>query len=268
MTSVSRIFFAAFLVLLSFQSFANLLISPTRVVIDTNEKTMQVALVNDSDRPQTYRLEFENKTVNEYGAFTKLDDKSVVGFNRADTMLRVSPRQVSLQPREKQIIKLSLRRPRGLAAEEFRSYLKFVAIPPPVMLAAPDQAQATQLRMLMSFSIPVVVKNGAPKSEVKITSLSKDAMAKEQPFIVTLERAGSSSVFGNLKLYTQPDINNGKPVALLNEAAFYTDTTRRTFKLISMPDTKLSPNGLYKLVIEGVDKEKGIVLASREISLK
>lgn len=247
--------------------FANLLISPTRVVIDSNEKTAQVALVNDSDQPQTYRLEFENKKVTEAGNFVVLDENSVVGFNRADTMIRVSPRQVSLQPRQKQVIKLSVRRPRDLPLAEYRSYLKFVAIPPPQMLEDPEQGAKTQLRLLMSFSIPVVLKNGKDTGTVSIVGLFRDQSSKEQPFVVKLERTGNSSVFGNIRLYTQPDINNSKPVALLNEAAFYTDTTKRSVKLVTMPDTRLSPTGRYRVVIEGVAGNRGTVLASKEISL-
>lgn len=265
---LSALTIAVVILFFSTSVMANLLISPTRVVIDSNEKTAQVALVNDSDQPQTYRLEFENKKVTENGAFVVLDQNTVAGFNRADTMIRVSPRQVSLQPREKQVIKLSIRRPRDLPLAEYRSYLRFVAIPPPPMLTQPEQGAATEFKLLMSFSIPVVVKNGSQNGMVSIAGLSRDTATKEQSFIVHLERTGNSSVFGNIRLYTLPDINGSKPVALLNEAAFYTDTNKRNIKLVTMPDTKLSPNGRYKVVIEGLGEKKGTVIATKEISIK
>ncbi len=265
---LSAVTMAVAIVFFSTPVMANLLISPTRVVIDSNEKTTQVALVNDSDEPQTYRLEFENKKVTEDGSFIVLDENTVTGFNRADTMIRVSPRQVSLQPRQKQVIKLSVRRPRDLPLAEYRSYLKFVAIPPPPMLEDPEQGAKTQLRLLMSFSIPVVVKNGPETGAVSIAGLSRALSVKDQPFVVHLERTGNSSVFGNIRLYSQPDINNSKPVALLNDIAFYTDTTKRSLQLVSMPDVKLSPNGRYKVVLEGIGDKKGTVIASKEISIK
>lgn len=265
---LSAVTLVAVITFLCFPVNANLLISPTRVVIDSNEKTAQIALVNDSDEPQTYRLEFENKKVTETGEFIVLDQSAVAGFNRADTMIRISPRQVSLQPREKQVVKLSVRRPRDLPLAEYRSYLRFVAIPPPQMLANPDQGAKTQFRLLMSFSIPVVVKNRAGNGEVSVAGLSLDKVETDPSFVVQLERKGDSSVFGNIRLYTVPDINSSKPVALLNEAAFYTDTTKRNIKLVRMAGTKLSPNGRYKVVIEGLGEKKGTIIASKEISIK
>ena len=101
---------------------AQLLLSPTRVVFEGNSRSMQIDVVNTTNQAATYRLIMVNRRMNQFGEFlpveTPLPDERFV-----DSMVRFSPRQLTVEPGGNRVIRMSLRKPQNLAPGEYRSHL-------------------------------------------------------------------------------------------------------------------------------------------------
>ena len=109
---------------------ASLLVSPIRVAFEGRERSHEIVLINSSSEVKTYRLAWQEKLALPSGGYKDLTAEETVGYPSASKMLRFSPRQVTLKPNERQIVRLGLRRPKDLADGEYRSHLKLEALPP------------------------------------------------------------------------------------------------------------------------------------------
>ena len=73
-------------------------------------------------------------------------------------MLRMSPKQVTLAPNQRQTIKVSLRRPRNLPDGEYRSHLIFKELP--TKSNSDTEVTGIKLNMIMNISMPIMVRQG------------------------------------------------------------------------------------------------------------
>ena len=108
----------------------DLLVAPTRVVFEARRRSAEVTLVNIGTDTATYRISFVHQRMKPDGSLEAVDTPGP-GEAFADDLVRFSPRQVTLEPRVAQTVRMQLRIPAGLTAGEYRSHLLFRAIPPP-----------------------------------------------------------------------------------------------------------------------------------------
>ena len=113
----------------SLQAAGSLLVTPTRIVFEQRDRSAQVTLVNQSDQTSNFRISFIRQNMTEDGEFLPVPEGQDGMFS--DSMIRYSPRQVSLPPGQSQVIRLALRRPADLADGEYRSHMLFQALPDP-----------------------------------------------------------------------------------------------------------------------------------------
>lgn len=214
------------------QSYANLLISPTRVAFEDRSRTEQVILINQSDAAQTYRLEWVEQTMTDSGQYVELTEDQE--FNRASDLIRYSPRQVTLQPGERQVIKLLARRPAGLANGEYRSHLKFTAIPSDLNSEEEQigQGMAMKLHLFLSYAIPVIVKKGEEKASASLEDVNAIYTDAGQRLQVTLSKRGNFGVSGDLVAYQKNSVGNEEVVARLNNVNLFHETNSRQVALI------------------------------------
>ena len=82
------------LVALAAPAHAGLMLYPTRLVFDKNQRTAQIELINNGSKPATYRISLVNRRMTETGQFepaaTAAPDERF-----ANDMLRFSPRLVA-----------------------------------------------------------------------------------------------------------------------------------------------------------------------------
>src|SRR5450432_1333782 len=103
---------------------ADLMLFPTRIVFDKNQRAAQVELINQGKAPETYRISVVNRRMTETGEIVAAD-AAEGGEQFADAMLRYSPRQVTIAPGSSQTVRMLLRKPDNLAPGEYRSHLQF-----------------------------------------------------------------------------------------------------------------------------------------------
>lgn len=253
-------------VLLTNSAYASLLISPTRLAFNERERSAKVFLMNTSSETKTYRLEFQQQTQLPDGRYQSLSKEELVSFNDASRMLRFSPRQVTLAPGERQQVRIAVRRPKELAAGEYRSHLLLSALP-----GTKEQKQTggvgIQLNLRLSFSIPVIVRSGgldatATFAQVKLNKEAHTPRATGVSF--TLNRTGLHSTFGNLKAIWYPhDGSEARQVATLNNVAVFHENKQR---LIELPfHDAISQDGTLHLIYQGDDEFGDRTLAEQQL---
>ena len=225
---------AIFLVSLPLPVKADLLISPIRSVLDDNNRSATLVLRNTSDGSRTYRLSWVEQLMNESGQYRRVpSSENPVSL---EERVRFSPRQITVGPGENQTVRLSYRPAAGTTPGEYRSHLLFeilpdVSEPQSVMeMESGIDGVGVQLRMMMSFSIPVIVRHGITPPEVRISDVQVEPAEAGgvMGLSVTLERTGDSSSFGDIVVEMQEDENS--PVVLVGRStsvAVFTEANRR-----------------------------------------
>ncbi|WP_100641933.1 molecular chaperone [Alteromonas facilis] len=247
---------------------ANLLIYPVRISFDENERTEQITLTNTSDKTNTYRLQWnENRALPEggYQLLTEQEAKAQ-SLPIASDMIRFAPRQVTLKPGERQVIKLSLRRPRDLTDGEYRSHLLLKAIPPEKNAVE----EGVAINMVMSFAVPISVQQGVYDTKV---SLEKAAIELSQStgaanVKLGIKREGLHSPSGDIEAYWTPD--GGQEVLLGKIADFsvWTEIDYLEAKLVWTQEKVTPSNGTLRVVYEGVRDFDGIEYINETVRLK
>ncbi|MFL5319107.1 MAG: molecular chaperone, partial [Myxococcaceae bacterium] len=101
---------------------------PTRVVFEGRERAAAITLVNNGQKAQTYRLSLVEMKMNDDGKLEPVPAGQAVDHSAAQ-YIRFSPRQVTLEPKTTQTVRLQLRLPAELARGEYRSHLMLRALP-------------------------------------------------------------------------------------------------------------------------------------------
>jgi fimbrial chaperone protein len=251
------------LALTSFWVQANLIIHPIRVQFSPGDRSTEVTLLNDSQKTNTYRLEWQERKAKPGGGYSDVAVADTKNFPIASSMVRFTPRQVTLKPGERQTIKLNLRRPARLGDGEYRSHLMFKALPPPAALAEPDEQTAgltMRLNLVTSFAIPVVVQQGNVNPQVSMTSaqIRYDATAPaKSSVVVELNNSGKFSAYGDMEAYWTPQ--GGKELLIAKTASFsvWPELNKTSVELMWIGADFALSNGKLRILYKGMRDFQG-----------
>lgn len=269
---MSKLVKVAGLILLVFcqSASANMLISPLRVLLTEDNRTATITLRNTGDGPRTYRLEWVHQQMRETGGYYREADESVLP-PKAESMIRFSPRQVTIPAGQNQTVRLSYRPPANLGPGEYRSHLKFAVladVSEPISrldLGQSADGITMELDMQMSFTMPVLVRKEVAPPDVSISSIEVVPADQQNPLSlsITFERSGESSSFGDVIVEYQ--VNEGSPVSLIGkqgDVAIFTEVDRR---IVTIPlGADVIPAGSFvRVAYEGKQEYSGRVLAEQ-----
>jgi hypothetical protein len=220
----ARILLAWLLLAVALPAHADLMLHPTRLVFEKNQRTAQIELINT-----------------ELGQFEPADTAGP-GERFADDMLRFSPRQVTLEPGTAQTVRVMLRKPAELAEGEYRSHLQFDKLPDVEGSAsienqgkdAGGQGIGVVINALVGASVPVIVRHGATSANVSLSHLALQKDAGKQLLALQFEREGSGSVYGDLSVTFTP--RGGKPQTLAQAGGLAVYTPNRVRKAMLQLD--------------------------------
>jgi P pilus assembly chaperone PapD len=227
----------------------DLLVAPTRIVFEGRQRTAEVTLVNTGTSTATYRITFVNLRMNEEGGTKEIEASGAEPGERfADALIRYSPRQVTLEPKVAQTVRMQLRLPADLEPGEYRSHLLFRALPSTEAAPQPTEPATSfsvQLTAIYGVSIPVIVRHGETSATAALSDLEliPPAGAEATPSLrFRISRSGNQSVYGNLTVTFLKA--GGKPsvVGLANGVAVYTPNLVR---LVGIP-LRIPPGGVLK----------------------
>ena len=267
---------AALLALLpSRPAWADLMVAPTRIVFDKNQRTAQLDLINSGSETATYRISVVNRRMGETGEFSAIDSPGP-GEQFAGELLRYSPRQVVLAPGIGQTVRISLRKPADLPAGEYRSHLIFGKIPAAKgatsleAQAAPSSEVSVQLSMLVGLSIPVIVRHGETTASVSLTGLGLLDPVAGQPatLALVLQRSGNRSVYGDLGATFTPQGGAEQEVGKAGGVAVYTPNALRRVRLeLNPPPGLVLARGTLRVTFRERPDAGGKLLAEAVIEL-
>lgn len=187
----------------------DLLIAPTRVVLDGRVRTAEITLVNIGATAATYRISLVRQRMTEDGRFEEVVEP-LEGEQFADDLIRYTPRQAVLEPRVAQTVRLQLRKPADLGSGEYRSHLLFRAIPAVAEATGEDVPTdgtlGIKLIPVYGISIPVIVRNGETWAQVTICDLELKPGNEEAPhpaLQLVLNRTGNRSTYGDITVTTR-----------------------------------------------------------------
>ena len=253
---------------------SQLMVTPTRVVFDSKMRNAQVTVINTGNSAGTYRISLVNKRMTLDG---KIEDIKEPKENElfADKLIRYSPRQVVLEPGKSQVVRLSLRKPRGLKEGEYRSHILFKAIPED---AGTDISKAVEtdkitinLTAIVSISIPVIVRHGKTSSSIAFGSVSYKATGEKDgipKLVLELNRSGNESIYGNLLAEFVQEGGASTVIGQVSGLAVYTPNKQRVYKLpLKIPENMDLNKGVIRAYFRSTPDQGNKVLTQTQLKL-
>jgi P pilus assembly chaperone PapD len=262
--------------LLALPAYAELMLFPTRIVFEKNQRAAQIELINNGSKPATYRISLVNRRMTESGKFEAVDT-AAPGERFADDMLRFSPRQITLEPGSAQTVRVLLRKPAELAEGEYRSHLQFDKLPDAEGSASIENQGAgadgkgigVVLNALVGATVPVIVRHGATSANVSISrlALQKDE-ARRQLLTLQFERDGSSSVYGDVSVTFTPRGGQPQTLTQVGGIAVYTPNRVRQAALpLELPKGLQLAHGTLEVSYRDRPEAGGKLLAQANLDL-
>ncbi len=253
---------AALVVAFAATATAGLLITPQRVVFDEGERSSEVVVNNVTDKTLVYRLSWFHLRMDEEGRYAEYDPETET-FPNADSLVRFSPRQVTLAPGQSQTVRLVLRRQAGLSDGEYRSHLLFQAIPRVEPTDANEGGGVQmKLQLLLGFSIPVIVRVGQIEAEAAMAGTRIEAGPQgDLTLRVDVARQGLASPYGRLRALWRGAGQEPRQIGIINNVAVFPEISSRK---VQMPLSD-RPSGPGQLLVryEGQEEYEGRVFAEQ-----
>ena len=210
---------------------AELLIAPTRVVLDRSDRSTELVVVNKGAEEAAFRISIENRRMNLDGSMEEVTE-AIDDELFAKDFIRYSPRRIVLKPGERQTVRVSARLNGDMAEGEYRSHLRLQGAP---LSAGRTLQSATstdsgdlsiQLIAIRSITIPVIMRLGQLDADVDIESINlQENDAEDETLLVArMTRTGSRSTYGDIKIYAPDQVG---PVYFARGIALYTPNTER-----------------------------------------
>jgi hypothetical protein len=176
----------------------DLAIMPTRIVLSASDRTTEVMLINAGSSEATYRISFVEMAMTADGRLREVDPEDAPWS--AASLIRYSPRQVTLAPGTSQVVRMQILRRRDLPPGEYRSHLLVRGVPPtmPRDATARPGGITTEIVPVYGVTIPVILREGEVWAGAELANpvLRADGTALE----VELRRSGNGSLFGDLEI--------------------------------------------------------------------
>lgn len=253
---------------------ADLMLHPTRLVFEKNQRAAQLDLINNGQETATYRISLANRRMSETGEFSGVDTPAP-NEQFADGMLRYSPRQVTLAPGAAQTVRIMLRKPAGLAPGEYRSHLMFERVAEARAQTSieersrdPESTLEIRLTPLIGVSIPLIVRHGQTSAVATISNVELLHPTNGQPAMVAFElrRSGNRSVYGDLTVTFTPGNGAEQRIASAGGVAVYTPNPLRRIKM-QLQSGVAPAHGTLRVVYRGRPEEGGKALAEAVIQI-
>lgn len=263
--------------LVSFNAMAVLAIEPTRIVFEGRTRSEAVTIFNQNNYAATYRISFKNMRMLENGTYIDIKkEKEKEAQNQeqhfADSLIRFSPRQVTIPAGKMQSVRLLVRKPRNLADGEYRSYLVIEEIPDANVGTNVEKINIKKEKVNISLiahyviSIPIIVRQGTLNAKSKLEKLTYQP--KTSSLSVKIKRYGNQSLYGNLSVDYQPKDGQKIQIGTLNHVAVYTPNASRTLSIVlNIPASTHIGSGALNVIYRTTPESGSKLLAEATVSL-
>jgi len=181
---------------------AVLFIYPTLIMFDGNKRSATITLTNRGDAIGTFETSWTEHEMTPEGGLVKVEGE--VPWS-VQPYVRYSPRRVTLEPSESQVIKVALRRDQAAPKGEFYSHFKVVTLNSQDLQdeaneeAEPKSDSAVTIRARSAVAIPIIWRNSPDEQRAAIESVVIDRDANQLK--IDVRRLGDLSVRGFIHVY-------------------------------------------------------------------
>lgn len=229
---------------------ANLDVAPTRLFLEADERAARLVVVNRGERAHSFRVSVYDVREQADGERELLREPRE-GFPHAAGMLRYAPRQMRLEPGERQTVRFLARRPPSLPEGEYRARVAVRTLPPAQPPSHPASGEeegevAIRILPLQAVTLPIAVLHGSPGVEVTVA----EARATAEGLAVRVEREGRRSFYGRLRLYRGSEAT-GEPLAE-RRAVAVVPLEERVFRF---PDVAVPEGERLHVVYEALEED-------------
>ena len=250
-----------------------LMVSPTRIVFEGNERTKQINLINNGSEAGRFRVSFVRRNMDANGKFEEVKEGEPGMYS--DEMIRFSPRQVTLAPGQSQTVRLMLRKKSGTADGEYRSHMMFQSLPDPDAsdvgnLTSEDSGKlSVKLIPIVGITIPIIVRHGELNSNISLSDFEiKQANTVKAASVLSLKinREGNMSAYGDFRVYFTAKGATPVIVGRINGVAVYTSTNSRNLDIkLQAPEGVSLSNGELRVAFlkTGEDEKTGLIAEAR-----
>lgn len=254
---------------------ANVTVNPTRLILENGQRSATIKLINPDDQTATYRVSLINLEMNQSGDIEELEtadssEKRLESYY-AEDLLRYSPRQVVLPPRQAQIVRVQLMLPPGLEAGEYRAHMLFQEISTQSDVENDGETGINiALRAIYGVSIPIIVRQGETWAELEMSDLKlrENRETGIPELSLTINRSGNQSEYGDIEVSFTDDSGEKTLIAAVRGTAIYTDVEKRDYK-IGLKNTEdiVLEDGVLEVVYKKLSEDGGEILARSELEL-
>lgn len=251
-------------------AFADILVAPTRVVLERGERTAELVFINKSTEDSAFRISIENRRMLLNGSM-EMAKETKEGELFAKDILRYSPRRVVLEPEGQQIIRISSRLPKDIEPGEYRSHLRIMSAPvsagntlQSLTSEEGDNKLSIKLIAVQSVTLPVIVRVGDLDATVEIDDLAlKTGEEETETYLVaTMSRKGSKSTYGDIQIFAEGE---NDPVYFARGIAVYAPNANREVILPIPQEIKEKIQGQkVRVVYASSDPENPGIMAEHE----
>lgn len=245
---------------------AGLLLFPTRVNVDNNERSSMITIKNTGDTRGLYRIELIDMEMLREGGTRVLDENEVFAYS-AKKITRISPRRVLVDANSTQNIRISVRKPKNLEEGEYRSHLKITLLEdnvdengrPMSVLENNSNNVGIKIKARMVNVIPLIVRQGKTQYDVTLGTPSlkmAESDSDRHVLIIPIQRTGNQSSLGNIKV---EHISGSKITTLKMQSgvAVYRPLDERLFELpLDVPNGVSLKEGVIKVTYSSPEGEE------------
>jgi len=214
---------------------------PKRVVIDPRQRVASVGLFNRAAAQSQYDITLTDMMMTAEGQLVELasvaDAAARARVKAASSLLRWSPRRVTLASHDSQTIRIMARLAPDLPPGEYRTHFSAVAVPDIASensierAAGNNNANTVGVMIVPRFgiSIPVILRVG----ETTLTAGLRDLVVTTEPggrhaIRLTITREGTRSAFGDLSVTVT---GTKSKVTEIKGIGVYTEVNQRTVNI-------------------------------------
>jgi hypothetical protein len=256
---------------------ANVTVNPTRLILENGQRSATIKLINPADQTATYRVSLINLEMNQSGDIKELEaadssEKRLESYF-AEDLLRYSPRQVVLPPRQAQIVRVQLMLPPGLEAGEYRSHMLFQEISTQSDVEDENDGETginIALRAIYGVSIPIIVRQGETWAELEMSDLElrENRETGIPELSLTINRTGNQSEYGDIEVSFTDNSGEKTLIAAVRGTAIYTDVEKRDYKIgLRNTENLVLEDGVLEVIYKKLSEEGGEILARSELEL-
>ena len=183
------------------QAGAVLFIYPTLLIFEGDERSGTITVTNRGDETGTFEMSWTDMTMNADGGLVKHEGEAPWSLQ---SYVRYSPRRVTLEPLESQVIRIAVRRGLDIPEGEYYSHFRVLTLnsedPSANLNDAEEQDTGAVITIAArsAVAIPIVWRNSQATSSASIDSVRIDPDTNQ--LSVEVRRHGPLSVRGYLHL--------------------------------------------------------------------